>query len=166
MKKLLLLTFALFAMAACGSDDNDTAPMNDNPSINDGVMTGSMNFYGVSRSTSPEGETFTDEGVHFEFVASAADKVTLYMHATRFAAAMPGIEMRLTDLPYEGEDKRLSVNVDSVVPEADITGEYLPYERFAITGFKCNVESVWCKVEFDCIGYEVVFEGRLVLDVK
>ncbi len=109
LKKLLLLSFAAFTMAACNDEaDDGVRYATHNPSIVDGVFTSdNMHFYGTATVTHvSDGSTYTDPKAWFEF-AGDRESLTIYMHATRFAAAMPALEMRIHRMPYTpGEELR------------------------------------------------------------
>ena len=92
------------------------------------------------------------------------------MHKTRFAAGMPGVEMRLRTVPYAPTgDKSLAFDVAELVPEALRANEtgggssYQPVERYRITDLEGRIDGVTCRVAFTCAGiYRVVYEGRLI----
>ncbi len=172
MKKLFALSFLVFALFAgvcfqgCSSDDDHVEPSVKNPSIVDGVVNDiPMLFVGTSVSTSPEGETFTDTAASFEIVADDHGTLTLYMHGPRFAAAMPGVEMRILNLEYTGSGTSVGFSAESAVPEAQITGVegWQPFERFTVTALEGRVKDSHCMLTFGCIGYRATFEGRLVV---
>ncbi len=172
MKKILTFAFAalaLVAFTACNdSDDTAISYPTDNPYIENGMFEGdNMHFYGKLQSTSAAGEVFATDGVHFEFAGGTDGKAVLYMHATQFAAAMPGIEMRLKHIEYTGEGKKLTFSTESIVPEANLSGnlgDYKPFDRFTISNFAGTVDNISCKINFSCIGYIVNFEGRLAIE--
>lgn len=102
MKKILFLLFAAAAFAACNDDDGE--PKVRYATTNDGIENGylqgaNLHFYGTSTVTDAKGETFTDPEAWFEF-AGGPESFSLYMHKTRFAANMPGVEMRLQTVTY------------------------------------------------------------------
>ncbi len=121
MKKILFLLFAAAAFAACNDDDG--APKVRYASTNDGIENGylqgvNLHFYGTSTVTDAKGGTFTDDEAWFEF-AGGPESFSLYMHKTRFAANMPGVEMRLYTVPYTPEsDKSLSFSKKEIIPYA------------------------------------------------
>ena len=101
MKKILFLLFAAAAFAACNDDGE---PKVRYATTNDGIENGylqgaNLHFYGTSTVTDAKGETFTDPEAWFEF-AGGPESFSLYMHKTRFAANMPGVEMRLQTVTY------------------------------------------------------------------
>ncbi|MDY5241417.1 MAG: hypothetical protein SPH60_06855 [Alistipes senegalensis] len=121
MKKLLFLLFAAAAFAACNDDDG--APKICYASTNDGIENGylqgvNLHFYGTSTVTDAKGGTFTDDEAWFEF-AGGPESFSLYMHKTRFAANMPGVEMRLQTVTYTPEsDKSLGFAKEEIIPSA------------------------------------------------
>ena len=126
LKKLLLLSFAAFTMAACNDEaDDGVRYATHNPSIVDGVFTSdNMHFYGTATVTHvSDGSTYTDPKAWFEF-AGDRESLTIYMHATRFAAAMPALEMRIHRMPYTpGEGASLSFSAASTVPQVRLPNE-------------------------------------------
>lgn len=173
MKRFFLLAFAALALTAC-NDDSDDAPRfaAENTRIEDGSLTGSnMHFLGTATATSADGAAYVDRQAEFEF--AGLDNFTLYMHRTRFAAAMPALEMRLFDQPYTpGTGAAFSFDLTSVVPEVrlpDANGGYAwtPLEAYTLTEVAGSVEGTVCRVGFTCnvprLGtYRVEYEGRLL----
>lgn len=174
LKKLLLLTVAISTLAACNDDDKTGLPNNyvylkENTLIVDGKLQGSnLHFYGTSTVTDNKGGTFVDKGAYFEF--AGLHEFTLYMHKTRFAAGMPGVEMRLSDVPYTAAgDRGIAFELERIVPEAYRAnevgggGSYQPVERYLITDLDGTIDNLACRVTFTCAGiYRVVFEGSLI----
>ena len=173
MKKILFLLFAAAAFAACNDDDGTPkiryATTND--AIENGHLTGTnMHFYGTSTVTDTNGGTFTDDEAWFEFAGGSGD-FALYMHKTRFAANMPGVEMRLYTVPYKPTgDKSLSFAEEELIPEAlkenEVGGgsSYQPVARYKITDLEGSIDGVNCHVSFTCAGiYQVNYEGRLII---
>ena len=78
LKKLLMMSLAAFALAACNDEaDEGVQYATSNPSIVDGVFTSdNMHFYGTAKVTDSEGNVFTDPEAWFEF---AGDRETLAM---------------------------------------------------------------------------------------
>lgn len=179
MKKLLLFAFLLAACVAC--DDND----NNGPEFeteNDEIVNGqivdddAMVFLGTSTVTNPDGTTFVDENARFIIVGDGlpsivapATTLTVYMRQVRFAAAMPGIEMRMRDLGYTpgitGPNLTFA-NAGPIVPQASIAGTpWADYEKYAITDLDGAIANVNCRISFTCMGaFRVVFEGRMLDD--
>lgn len=173
MKKILFLLFAAAAFAACNDDDG--APKvryaTTNDALENGHLTGTnMHFYGTSTVTDAQGKVFTDDDAWFEFAGDSKD-FALYMHKTRFAANMPGVEMRLYTVPYTPEgDKSLVFAMEEIIPQAlkeNETGggsSYQPVERYRITDLDGSIDGVDCHVSFTCAGiYQVVYEGKLII---
>ena len=101
MKKILFLLFAAAAFAACNDDDGE--PKVRYATTNDGIENGylqgaNLHFYGTSTVTDAKGETFMDPEAWFEF-AGGPESFSLYIHQTRYAADMPGLELRLQTAP-------------------------------------------------------------------
>ena len=172
MKRFFLLAFAALALTAC-NDDSDGAPRfaAENTRIEDGSLTGSnMHFLGTATATSADGAAYVDRQAEFEF--AGLDDFTLYMHRTRFAAAMPALEMRLFDQPYiSGTGASFSFDLPSVVPEVRLpdAGGYTwtSLEAYTLTEVAGSVEGTVCRVGFTCdvprLGtYRVEYEGRLL----
>ena len=172
MKKILFLLFAAAAFAACNDDDSPKiryAPTNDG--IENGYLQGvNMHFYGTSTVTDAREQTFTDNEAWFEF-AGGAENFSLYMHKTRFAANMPGVEMRLQSVAYTPEgDKSIGFEAEEIIPYARKENEtgggssYQPVERYKITDLKGSIDDVDCRISFTCAGvYKVTYEGRLII---
>lgn len=175
MKRFLLL-LALTAFAACNDDDGTTKIKyaSENTSIVDGVFTSeNMHFYGTATVTDSEGGTFTDPEAWFEF-AGGSETLVLYMHQTRFAAAMPAFEMRIYQFPYTpGEGAALSFTIDSAVPQVLLPNEtgggssYQPMPAYALSEIEGSVDDTFCRVAFTCTitrmgTFRVVYEGRLL----
>lgn len=120
MKKILFLLFAAAAFAACNDDGE---PKVRYATTNDGIENGylqgaNLHFYGTSTVTDAKGETFTDPEAWFEF-AGGPESFSLYMHKTRFAANMPGVEMRLQTVTYTPKgDKSLNFVREEIIPSA------------------------------------------------
>lgn len=179
MKKLLLFALALAVCAAC--DDNDRPDGPEFETVNDEIVDGrivdddAMDFLGTSTVTNPDGTTFVDDNAVFSIVGEGrptvfnpATALTVYMRGVRFAAAMPGIPMRLYNLPYAaGTGPNLTfADAGPLTPQANIAATgWTDYERYAITNLDGAIANVRCRVEFDCMGtYHVKFEGRLLDD--
>lgn len=174
LKKLLLLTVTISTLAACNVDDKTGLPNNyvylkENTLIVDGKLQGSnLHFYGTSTVTDDKGGTFVDKGAYFEF--AGLHEFTLYMHKTRFAAGMPGVEMRLSDVPYTAAgDRGIAFEVERIIPEAlppntmwGNAGQF-PVAKYEITDLDGTIDNLACRVSFTCAGiYRVVFEGSLI----
>ncbi len=170
LKKLFMPAFAavaIFAFTACnGNDDDSNIFAKTNDLIEDGQILDNMWFYGPSVVTTVEtGATYTDKNAWFEITAANSESNSMiYMHATRFAAAMPAVEMRLL-AEFQGSGKQIEAATPSVVPEAYIktTEQWTPMARYIMTGFTAEIDGINCTVKFTCAGaYDVVFTGRLV----
>lgn len=179
MKQLFLFALALAVCAAC--DDNDRPDGPEYETVNDEIVDGRivdddpMDFLGISTVTNPDGTTFVDENAVFSIVGEGfpskvnpATALTVYMRRVRFAAAMPGIDMRLYNRPYTaGTGPNLTFTAAGpLTPQANIANTgWADYEKYAITNLDGAVANVRCRVEFDCMGtYHVKFEGRLLDD--
>ena len=135
MKKLLLCACAALVLAACNDNDDQPRFAAENTKVENGSLTGSnIHFLGTSTVTSADGDVYVDPQSDFEF-AGLRD-FTLYMHRTRFAAAMPAMEMRLYAQPYTpGTGASLSFALPSVVPQVSIpnaVGGGVCLERFPL----------------------------------
>lgn len=173
MKKILFLLFAAAAFAACNNDDGE--PKVRYATTNDGIENGylqgaNLHFYGTSTVTDAKGETFTDPEAWFEF-AGGPESFSLYMHKTRFAANMPGVEMRLQTVTYTPKgDKSLNFVREEIIPSAlkenneGGGSSYQPVERYKITNLTGAIDGVDCRVSFTCAGvFQVIYEGRLII---
>lgn len=170
MKRLIFLLLLAATFTACNDDDNAGYRFLDkNPFIEGGHLSGhNLHFYGTSTVRDAQGNLFTDNEAYFEF--AGLDDICLYMHKTRFAAAMPGVEMRFRNVSYVPTgDVSLSFSEQELIPEARRDNEtgggssYVPVERYRITGLEGSIDGVVCRVKFTCAGiYDVVYEGRLV----
>ena len=177
MKKLLFLLFAAAAFAACNDDDG--APKIRYASTNDGIVDGhlqgiNMFFYGRAVATDDTGDTYTDDEALFEFAGGPSgdsEYFSLYMHKTRFAANMPGVEMRLQTVTYTPKgDKSLNFVREEIIPSAlkenneGGGSSYQPVERYKITNLTGAIDGVDCRVSFTCAGvFQVIYEGRLII---
>lgn len=171
LQKLFLLAFTATLLIACDGDKDDNTGLpagyvyaSSNSAIADGSLIGkNMFFYGSTESTDAAGNRFADRNANFE-IAGGHEQLVVYMHATRFVAAMPGVEMRIPDLGYTGQGNSVSFEVPSVVPEANISGMgYKPVERYTITDLKGSIDGTLCRIRFTCIGHDVQFEGKLIV---
>lgn len=177
LKKLLLLSFAAFTMAACNDEaDDGVRYATHNPSIVDGVFTSdNMHFYGTATVTHvSDGSTYTDPKAWFEF-AGDSESLTIYMHATRFAAAMPALEMRIHRMPYTpGEGASLSFTAASTVPQVRLPNEvgggysYQDMPSYTLTDVEGSVEDILCRISFTCDvprpgTYRMEYEGLLLV---
>ena len=172
LKKLLMMSLAAFALAACNDEaDEGVQYATSNPSIVDGVFTSdNMHFYGTAKVTDSEGNVFTDPEAWFEF-AGDRETLTIYMHQTRFAAAMPDLEMRLYRIPYTpGEGASLSFSEATFTPEAELPNtegggsSYQEVPQFALTNLEGSIEETRLHMAFTCMGtYRMEYEGRLLV---
>ncbi len=179
LKKLLLLSFAAFALAACNDEaENDKKYQANNPEFIDGVYSGQpIYFYGTAKVTNTtDGSTYTDPEAWFEFTGDneSNKSLVIYMHQTRFAAAMPALEMRLYRIPYTmNEAASLSYTADSWVPQVRLPNQegggysYQDMPAYTLTQIKGEINDILCQMSFSCdvprLGsYRVEYEGRLV----
>ncbi len=174
MKRLFLLACAALALAACNDNDDRKIRFAEvNTKVEDGHLTGSnAQFLGVSMTTSTDDTSYVDDSVYIEF--AGLDTFTLYMHRTRFAAAMPALEMRLHAQPYTpGTGAALSFDLQSVVPEVKIPNEvgggytWTPFPSYTLTDVEGAIEGVQCRLAFSCdvpgLGsYRVQYTGTLL----
>lgn len=172
MKKLftLLLSIAIVATTACESDDNGTPDnglptgyvyADSNTAITDGAITQGMLFFGTSTVTTiASGEVYTDTKANFELVSDGQGKVRILMHETRFAAAMPALEMEVPGVPYTGLESVIALTTASVVPEIKGT----PYERYTMTALTGMVGNTVFDLSFTCAeAFQVTYQGRLII---
>ncbi len=171
MKKFGCIVLALFALTACSdNDDNGGGRFPEtNDCIENGSLTGrNMHFVGTTTSTSADGNVFTENDAHFE--TAGLEQMVLYMHKTRFAAAMPAMEMRMPGLDYTGNGKSLTVEAERVVPELSVKDlGWQPMEAYALTDVSIRIDDVTCTIRFSCdvprVGfYTVEFAGRLYVE--
>lgn len=173
MKRLFLLACAALALGACNDRDDEVRFAAENTEIEDGHLSGTnIHFLGTATSTSADGAVYIDRQARFEF--AGLDDFALYMHRTRFAAAMPALEMRLFAQPYTpGTGTSLSFDLASVVPEVRLPNEvgggyaYKPMEAYTLTEVEGSIDGVRCHVSFSCdvprLGaYRVAYDGKLL----
>lgn len=170
-KKLLLAACLGLTLGACNESEEKTGLPNNyvwatfNPCIEEGRFTGrNMHFYGTSTVVDAQGGEYVDRAAYFEF-AGSDNRLTLYMHNTRFAAAMPPVRMSIPRVPYTGSGNAIGFEAAEVIPEAFVPNlGYQPVERYLITDLDGSVEDIDCRVEFTCAGiYRVRFEGRQIV---
>ena len=176
MKRLIPLLLAVAAFAACDKEDGTSKIQyaSENASIVDGYFTSdNMHFYGTATVTDSEGGTYTDPEAWFEF-AGDRETLALYMHQTRFAAAMPALDMRIYQFAYTpGEGASLSYGIGSIVPQVLLPNEvgggysYQPMPSYTLTDVEGSIENTLCRVAFTCtvprLGtYRMEYEGRLL----
>ena len=148
MKKILFLLFAAATFAACNDDGE---PKVRYATTTDGIENGYLQAW-------------------FEF-AGGPESFSLYMHKTRFAANMPGVEMRLQTVTYTPKgDKSLNFVREEIIPSAlkenneGGGSSYQPVERYKITNLTGAIDGVDCRVSFTCAGvFQVIYEGRLII---
>lgn len=180
MKKHLFLLLCLCTLGLLGTScENDETPKvhyaSSNGSIVNGLFTGdNMHFSGTATVTDANGNSFSDEEAWFEF-AGDQSYLVLYMHATRFAAAMPALEMRVRPLPYTpGEGASLAFTVEQVVPEVRLPNaegggySYRPMPSYALTEVEGSIEDVNCRLGFTCTipnmgTFRMEYTGRLII---
>ncbi|MEG0807704.1 MAG: hypothetical protein RR410_05055 [Alistipes sp.] len=183
-KKFFLVTLAACTFAACSNDDNNdttTPPVQlpdgwvfakTNTAIGDGALTSSMRFFGTSAvrtmgsaKSDNQGVTYTDPAAQFEITTAADGKLYLYMHATRFAAAMPPVEMRLAATSTFAPNA-VTMAERMVVPENFVpaTSTWVANAKYTITELECKVTDTQCRVVFTCAGrFQVYYKGQLIL---
>lgn len=172
LKKLLLMGFAAFALAACNDEaDEGVQYATSNPEIVDGVYSGqTMHFYGTATVTNTkDNSTYSDPEAWFEIHGDKG--LVVYMHQTRFAAAMPALEMRLYRIPYTpGEGASLSFSEATFTPEAELPNtegggsSYQEVPQFALTNLEGSIEETRLHMAFTCMGtYRMEYEGRLLV---
>jgi hypothetical protein len=175
MKSYLFLVLALCSMACSKSDNDDDSSRyaTTNNGVVDGYLNGSnLQFSGSSVATNTDAGAYTDAEACFEV---NGDKLVLnlYMHQTRFAAAMPALEMRVSNLSYTpGTGAALSFDIDSIVPEVllpDTEGgySYQPLPSYTLTALKGTLSGTQLCVSFSCdvprLGnYQVSYRGALL----
>ena len=173
IERLFLLACAALVLGACDDRDDAIRFAAENTEIEDGHLSGTnIHFLGTATSTSADGAVYVDRQARFEF--AGLDDFTLYMHRTRFAAAMPALEMRLYAQPYiPGTGTSLSFDLERVVPEVRLPNEvgggytYKPMEAYALTDVTGSIDGVQCRVSFSCdvprLGeYRVEYNGKLL----
>ncbi len=170
IKKFGFMLLALFAQTAC-NDDNDNGGRfpETNDCIENGKLIGrNMQFIGTTTSTSANGHVFTENNAHFE--TAGLEQMVLYLHKTRFASAMPAMEMRMRGLNYTGSGKSLTIQTERVVPELSIKDlGWQPMDDYTLTDVSIRIDNVACSIRFSCdvphAGvYTVEFEGKLYVE--
>lgn len=161
---------AAFALVACNDSDEEKLRFPEtNDFIEEGSLTGTnMHFLGSATSTDAAGNRYVDEEAHFE--TAGLERLVLYMHRTRFSAAMPAMEMRMYDLDYTGSGKSIAYTAERVVPQLNVKDlGWQPMEAYALENVEIRIEGVRCTVRFSCdvprVGrYTVAYEGRLYIE--
>lgn len=171
MKKILALLLLPLALYACNGGGDTPAPgpalpsgyvyAADNTSLADGVLSGNILFFGTSTvRTLATDELYTDEKALFELVPEETGTLRMLMHETRFAAAMPALEMEVPGIEGSGEKTTLALSAPTVVPEIKGT----PFARYTITDLTGKVENTEFSISFTCAGaFEVTYRGRLIV---
>lgn len=178
MKNLLLLAFAALALTACDDKDNNNdnnglpagytyATTND--LVDGGRILNDIDFFGtsqVSTTMTPQAAPFVDEKAHFELTTTSSEGTsTLYMHATRFAAAMPAVEMRLLGVPVAGSGKSITFAAERIIPENFIAAanQWVRNEKYAITDIEGRIDNTLIEITFTCAGmFKVSYSGKLI----
>lgn len=172
LKKLLMMGFAAFALAACNDEaDEGVQYATSNPEIVDGVYSGqTMHFYGTATVTNTkDNSTYSDPEAWFEIHGDKG--LVIYMHQTRFAPDMPGQEMRIYRIPYTGgEGASLSFSSESLIPQVRLPNQvgggysYQDMPAYTLTGVEGSVNDIVCRMAFTCMGtYRMEYEGRLLV---
>lgn len=176
LKKLLLMSLAALALAACNDEaDEGIQYASNNPEIVNGVYSGrNMHFYGTATVTNQEdGSTYTDPEAWFEFTGGEA--LVIYMHQTRFAEKMPQLDMRIYRIPYTpGQGASLSFSSESLIPQVRLPNQegggysYQDMPAYTLTGVEGSVNDIICRMAFTCsvpkLGtYRMEYEGRLLV---
>ena len=171
LKKLLLLSFAAFALAACNDDaDEGIQYATSNPEIVDGVYScQTMHFYGTATVTNTkDNSTYSDPEAWFELHGDKG--LVIYMHQTRFAPDMPGQELRIYRMPYTGgEGASLTFSAESFIPQAKLPNEtggydYRDFTQFMLTEIEGTIDGTLFRMAFTCMGsYRMEYEGRLLV---
>lgn len=181
LKKLLFLISAAFIVSACSdkNDNGDARPTppsgyvyaDQNTAIGSGVLRSEMLFFGASNvKTLSSGALFSDPTARFEF-KQEDDKIYLYMHATRFAAGMPAMEMRITAQVTFGENT-ITMRADEVTPQyfVNATQEWVDGTKYPITKFSASVSGTLCGTAFTCTApfgtFDVSYLGYLIVKAK
>lgn len=178
LRTILAALAALTALAACNDNDKAPAPDNGLPAgyvwagsndalSADGRVNGSMLFFGRAEvETLSSGERYVDQKARFELLPGDAQSLeqqqllALLMHETRFAAAMPALEMEAPDIAYSPATGGIDLAAERIVPR--IAGT--PYERYALTEIGGAVRGVEFTLTFVCAAtYRVVYTGRLIV---
>lgn len=177
LKKLLLMSLAALALAACNDEaDNGEQYASNNPEIVDGVYSGqNMHFSGTATVTNTDDNSkFSDSQAWFEF-AGGGETLVIYMHGTRFAATMPALEMRIYRIPYTGgKGASLSFSSESLIPQVRLPNQvgggysYQDMPAYTLTDVKGSIENTLCQLSFTCnvpsLGtYRMEYEGRLLV---
>lgn len=172
LKKLLMMSLAAFALAACNDEaDEGVQYATSNPEIVDGVYSGqTMHFYGTATVTNTkDNSTYTDPEAWFEIHGDKG--LVIYMHQTRFAPDMPGQDMRIYRIPYTGgEGASLSFSSESLIPQVRLPNQvgggysYQDMPAYTLTGVEGSVNDIVCRMAFTCMGtYRMEYEGRLLV---
>ncbi len=184
MKKCLLLLALAVAAVACDKDSDYDVKLygekynyaTSNNLLSNGLIENNIQFYGTSTSTNTtSGDTFTDKKAYFELTASNSgnsNKSVMYMHATRFMSAMPGVEMRIPGVLFTGTGKTATAALTNVIPEADMQkgSGYQPFPAYPISDLSVKIEDTVLTVSFVCTtkygAYQVTYNGRMIVRTK
>lgn len=187
VKKLILLALAATLAIAC--DDNDSEPIEVLPygyayaevnnAVTAGKVTGNMPFYGLSTVTTvASGSVFPDDTALFEIEPAADGTLYLYMHATRFAAGMPAVEMRIPGIDYAstGAGAKFSLSLSQINPENynEDAHAWQSNSNFLVSGLTGTVDNLDLRVKFtvtrkmgnQSVDFAVDYAGRLLVKIK
>lgn len=178
MKKCLILLAVALTAVACNKEETGDVKIRGtyynyatvNKWVGDGHLINNISFYGSSTvETIGTMTSYTDKKAHFELTGeSGAGTSILYMHATKFAAMMPGVEMRIPALAFTGSGKVVTATKDSVNPEnQNSANAWVENTKYTITALTATVNDLTLKATFTVAGrYKVTYEGRLVESIK
>lgn len=124
-----------------------------------GKITSNMSFKGSAKTTTiATGDVYLNADARFEVAPQADGSIRLLMHETKFAEAMPAMEMEVPGITQTVTVDGVSLGALSATPE--IAGT--PYSRYQITGLVGSVIDTKLYVGFTCAGaYLVEYTGYL-----
>lgn len=171
----IFAALTLFLGACGGGSKEEIPPEPEDESLNhwiqDGRILADIGFTGTSETVTGDAtdNPFVDESAKFTLSTTSAGQTTIYMHAVRFASAMPAVEMRIPNVPISGTEKTLQFARASVTPEAFIAAanDWVPYDRYQITDLSGSLEDADLTFVFTCANlFHVTVTAKLVGPVQ
>ncbi len=151
MKKMLLIAFAALLSAACSSSSDDVTPTVC-PTLNTRSYAGTLDVTPLAGGSASQ---FSD--VRFDIEHSGDGKsATLHMIETRFVEQMPRLDMDVPGIGCTHGAGGYVLSGDAIVPLC----KGVPYKQYVITSLHGTESEQLLRVEFDCMGFHVVYSGK------